>query len=124
MWNINGGNNSKLFTFTGHLLWVNCLTKCNNNYFASGSNDSDIRVWDFEGKKPYNVLSEHEEGVLSLITLQDGKLCSGSVDLTIKIWDWENGECVATLKGHSAWVKCLYQLSNGYIVSGADDKTI
>ena len=95
MWDINESKNTKLFTFQGHLLWVNCLTKCNINYFASGSNDSDIRIWNYSEKIPYNVLSEHEEGVLTLITLKDGKLCSGSADLKIKIWDWENGKCIA-----------------------------
>ena len=124
MWDINGATDEKKFTFKKHLLWVNCLTKCNNNFFASGSNDSDIIVWNYERREPYKILSDHEEGVLSLITLKDGRLCSGSSDMTIKIWDIEVGECVATLKGHTRWVKCVYQLLNGYIISGSDDKTI
>ena len=124
MWTINGKDTNHVTTFQGHLLWVNCLTKCNDDFFASGSNDSDIRIWNYSEQKAYNVLQGHDDCVLALITLKDGKLCSGSVDLTIKIWDWENGTCISTMKGHQSWVKCLYQLLNGYIASGGDDKTI
>ena len=122
--NINESNSCEEKKFEGHKLWVNCLTKCDDNYFASGSNDSDIRIWNFYEKQPYNVLSDHEDNVFTLTTLKDGKLCSGSADLTIKIWDWEKGECISTLKGHTRWIKCVYQLLNGNIVSGGDDKTI
>ena len=55
LWDINNPNRS-LFTFEGHLLWVNCLVKCNNDYFASGSNDSDIRIWNWQEKSCVNVL--------------------------------------------------------------------
>lgn len=48
-WDVNYSNKN-LFFFEGHLLWVNCLAKCDDNYFASGSNDSDIRVWDYQNK--------------------------------------------------------------------------
>ena len=60
MWNINESKNLE-FTFQGHLLWVNCLTKCNDNFFASGSNDSDIRIWNFSEKSEFSVLKEHED---------------------------------------------------------------
>ena len=31
-----------IFSFKGHELWINCLVKINDNYFASASNDSKI----------------------------------------------------------------------------------
>ena len=110
--------------FEGHLLWVNCLVKCDEKNFASGSNDSDIRIWNWEKKDCVNILKGHSNCVLTMIKLIDGNLCSGSADLSLKIWDWENATCVKTLTGHTKWVKCVYQLSNGYIISGSDDRTI
>ena len=123
-WDINNPNNQSICTYVGHELWVNCLVKCNNKYFASCSNDTDIRIWDYELRRCVDILKGHENCVLALTKLNDGRLCSGSADLSIKIWNWELSTCEATLKGHEKWVKCVYQLKNGYIVSGDDDKTI
>ena len=116
--------NNKIYTFKGHNLWVNCLVKINNLYFASCSNDSQIRIWDYQKKICTIVLQGHVDGVLSLIMLSNGRLCSGGADLSIKIWDWTKGECCSTLLGHKKWIKCLCQLTNNYILSGSDDKKI
>ena len=110
--------------FQGHLLWVNCLAKCDEHMFASGANDTDIRIWDYSAHQQSKVLSDHSKEVLTLIQLKDGRLCSGSADLSIKIWDWKEGKCDATLIGHLRWVKCILELSKGIIISGSDDKTI
>ena len=110
--------------FQGHLLWVNCLAKCDAQFFASGSNDTDIRIWSYSTQQQYNVLSEHSKEVLALIILKDGRLCSGGADLSIKIWNWKDGKCEVTLIGHLRWIKCILELSNGNIISGSDDKTI
>ena len=92
-----------LFTFEGHELWINCLVKCDDQYFASCSNDTEIRIWDYRSRSCANVLKDHNDCILSMIKLKDGRLCSGSADLTIKIWNWESGECVKTLTGHKKW---------------------
>ena len=123
-WDINNSYNQNIFSYEGHELWVNCLVKCNNNFFASCSNDTDIRIWDYNLKSCANVLKGHDNCVLTLTKLNDGRLCSGSADFTIKIWNWELSTCEATLEGHEKWVKCVYQLTNGLILSGSDDKTI
>ena len=39
-------NNILEFSFKGHYLWINCLIKCSQDYFASGSNDAEIKIWD------------------------------------------------------------------------------
>ena len=125
LFNLNQNiNNNKIFSFKGHELWVNCLIKLNNIYFASCSNDSNIRIWDYQNKICSGLLKGHADGILSIIVLNDGKLCSGGADLSIKIWDWTKGECTSTLLGHKKWIKCLYQLTNKFIISGSDDKTI
>lgn len=124
LWDLSDPNNQSIFDFKGHSLRVNALVKCDEKHFASCSNDNKIMVWDYFLRKRTNVLSGHEDCILHMINLNDGKLCSGSADTTIKIWDWENGTCITTLTGHNHWVKCLCQLSNGYIVSGSQDNII
>lgn len=37
----------KIYSFKGHELWVNALVKCDSNCFASASNDSKIKIWDY-----------------------------------------------------------------------------
>ena len=124
LFNLNNRINYKISSFKGHELWVNNLVKLNNNFFASCSNDKNIRIWDYHKKICSYILKGHVDGILSIILLSDGKLCSGGADLSIKIWEWSNGKCVSTLLGHKKWIKCLYQLTNKYILSGSDDKTI
>ena len=124
LFNLNKNIDNKIFSFKGHNLWVTNLVKLNNKYFASSSNDNQIRIWDYYNKICSNILTGHADGVLSITLLSDGQLCSGGADLSIKIWDWTRGVCTSTLLGHKKWIKCLYQLSNKYILSGSDDKTI
>lgn len=126
LWEINLTSKVKnlSYSFTGHTLWVNSLVKCSPDYFASGSNDSKIKIWDYYNKKCIGTLSGHVDCILSLILLKNNNLCSGSVDKNIKLWDWVKGTCLATLRGHENWVKCIFELDNGIILSGSDDKTI
>ena len=124
LWDLNSPRDKRLFSFSGHKLWINCLVKINKNYFASASNDSKINIWDYYKRKFIKNLKGHEDCILSLILLKNNYLCSGSADFTIKIWDWENENCVKTLKGHEKWVKSVFELDNGIILSGSDDKTI
>ncbi len=124
LWDINYNNDKCIFSFTGHDLWVNALVKCNNNYFASGSNDSNIKIWDYYNRICKSTLKGHVDCILSLIILKNNNLCSGSADLTLRIWDWKSSECLSILKGHVKWVKCVLELDNGIIITGSDDKTI
>ena len=125
LYGIEGLKYEYLYTFVGHTLWINCLIDINNNYFASASNDTKIKIWDYYNKKCLKTLEGHEDCILTLILLKTSKfLCSGGADLTIRIWDWENNKCLQILKGHEKWVKCILELDNGIIVSGSDDKSI
>ena len=117
-------NDKSVFSFKGHELWVNCLVKIDDNHFASASNDSKIKIWNYYKRIFVKNLNGHTDCILSLILLRNNYLCSGSADLTIKIWDWKNEKCEETLTGHEKWVKSVFELDNGIILSGSDDKTI
>ena len=124
LWNIELTKEEYIYNFAGHELWVNSLVKCNEKYFASGSNDTTIKIWDFYNKSCISTLKGHNDCVLSLILLKNKNLCSGSADNTVKIWDWKDEVYLSTLKGHEKWVKSVYELDNEIILSGSDDATI
>ena len=121
---LDASSDKSIFSFKGHELWINCLVKIDDNYFASASNDSKIKIWDYYKRSFVANLNGHTDCILSLILLKNNYLCSGSADLTIKIWDWKNERCEETLTGHEKWVKSVFELDNGIILSGSDDKTI
>ena len=62
--------------------------KCSEYYFTSGSNDAEIKIWDYKNKTLYRTLKGHEDCILAMIILKNKKICSGSADLTLGIWDW------------------------------------
>ena len=124
LWDISGTNPQNIYSFQGHKLWISAITKLNDKFFASSSNDANIFIWDFHLRKCVNKFPAHKDCILSMIKLNDDRLCTCSADLTIKIWNWETGRCEITLTGHTLWVKCLCQLNTGILLSGSDDKTI
>jgi WD40 repeat protein len=123
LWDIQNPTDH-IFSFIQHELWVNCLVKCDSNFFASCSNDAMIYIWDYYKKISVAGLRGHLDCILTLIKLNDGKLCSGSADSTIKIWDWKRQCCVLELKTNDQWIKSLYQLNDGTLLSGALESSI
>ena len=121
---INLYNIKKIDSFKGHLLSVNCLVKLNAKYFASASNDKDIRIWNYYNRSCERTLKGHNNNIFCLIQLNNkSQICSGSADKTAKLWEWETGKYLGTLP-HQSWVKSLCQLSDGSIITGGDDKII
>ena len=85
LWDIYQPSNEIIYTFTGHDYWINNLVKCNDKIFASSSNDGTIRIWDFLNLNCINIINNNDISILSLIKLNNGKLCAGNIDSTIKI---------------------------------------
>ena len=68
------------------------------------------------------VLEGHDDTVMSVIELRNGKLATGSWDSTIRIWDLDKSEgedgCCRVLGGHMDWVNSVVELSNGKLATG------
>ena len=125
LWNLALADNKYSFNFSGHKKEVNCLAKCNHNYFASCSDDQTIIIWDYHGKNKFRTIEAHNGKILCLIKLKNGNLCSGGDDLSIKYWDWERGECVGTIpNAHDKMISCLLEKENEDLLSGSYDTTI
>ena len=75
---------------SGHGTLVTCCQYLNNNYLISGSDDSDILLWDLEKPARYLVkYSDHQFELQSLdVFNRDGNvIASGANDATVRIWD-------------------------------------
>ena len=66
---------------------VRALCQINGKYFASGSFDKTIKIWDFEKKECVQTLEGHQDNIICIIKIKNNMLISCSNDRTIKIWD-------------------------------------
>ena len=125
LWDLNDEKNDEFVdNFYQHLLWVNAIVKCDENHFASASNDSTIIIWNYKNKKNESILRGHTNCIMDMIILQNGHLCSAGADNIIIIWDWKNSRQLFYFKAHDKYVKCLCELSNKLLLTGSEDNTI
>ena len=65
----------------------------------------------------------HQEKIVCIIELKNGKIATGSYDCTIKIWNLDNFECELTLN-EEGYVFCLLEFEENMILSGTNESTI
>ncbi|KAI0306420.1 phospholipase A-2-activating protein [Multifurca ochricompacta] len=110
-----------LRTFHGHKDAVRSLALLTNTRFASGSNDSEITIWTFEGDIVHS-LSAHTSFVYTISILPNGDIASGGEDRSLRIWRDE--ECYQTIIHPAISVWSVSAVPNGDIVTGASDGVI
>ena len=68
---------------------------------ATGSEESNVKIWNAQTGKELMTLRGHERPVNSVAFSPDGKrLASGSDDKLAKIWETQTGKELMTLPGH------------------------
>jgi pleiotropic regulator 1 len=93
----------------GHLGWVRCLAvDPSNDWFASGSADRCIKIWDIATGSLKLTLTGHASPVRALeASAKYPYLFSAGEDKMIKCWDLEQNKTVRQFHGHNAGVYAL-----------------
>ncbi|CAK5281009.1 unnamed protein product [Mycena citricolor] len=94
--------------------------------FATASDDSSVRIWDFQERRVESVLTGHGWDVKCVEWHPTkGLLVSGSKDNDIKFWDPRTGTVLSTLHHHKNTIQALSWSPNGDVVASASrDQTV
>eukprot|EP00928_Gymnodinium_smaydae_P085115 TRINITY_DN6843_c0_g1_i1.p1 TRINITY_DN6843_c0_g1~~TRINITY_DN6843_c0_g1_i1.p1 ORF type:complete len:547 (-),score=54.57 TRINITY_DN6843_c0_g1_i1:156-1796(-) len=92
----------------------------------TGSQDSNIMIWDLNNLQYIGTLPGHRGFVKCLAASYAKKiLCSGSQDRTIRVWSLETFSTTKTLLGHGGGVNAVVILEGADIlVSGSEDRSL
>lgn len=94
----------------GHNGWVRCVCPdpVDNAWFATGSNDTTIKVWDMASGKLKLTLTGHVMTVRSVAVSQRHPLMfSASEDKMVKCWDLERNAAIRDYHGHFSGVNTV-----------------
>jgi platelet-activating factor acetylhydrolase IB subunit alpha len=93
---------------------------------ASASEDSTVKIWDYESAQYERTLKGHTGVVNGVAFNSSGTLlASCSADMSIKLWDMKVYSCTATLRGHDHTVSAVeFSLAGDHVFSCSRDGTI
>ena len=105
VWNLHTGKAAH--SFAGHKSEVTSLAFDKaGQLLVSGSNDTDLIVWDLVTDSGLFKLRGHKNGITDVKFLEskDGArlVVSSSKDFLLKVWDLDTQHCVQTVVGHRA----------------------
>lgn len=94
---------------SGHLGWVRSIAfEPGNEWFATGSADRTIKVWETATGKLKLTLTGHIEQIRSLVVSQRHPyMFSAGDDNQVKCWDLETNKVVRHYHGHLSGVYCM-----------------
>ena len=101
---------------------VTCL-QFDTDKILTGSDDSNINVYDTRTGKLRKLLRGHEGGVWALQYIGN-TLVSGSTDRSVRVWDIDAGRETHVFRGHTSTVRCLQILQPTKIGQTADGKDV
>ena len=115
-----------LGTFVGHKWGIYSLCAISHKILASGSEDTNIKIWDIEKRVIISTLSGHSEGVTALCHLEVGQLVSGSYDHSLIIWNKFPGSSSTyshkqVLIGHESSIFGIIRINKVEIIYGEFD---
>jgi F-box and WD-40 domain protein CDC4 len=97
---------------------VTCL-QFDTDKVLTGSDDTNINVYDTKTGALRATLEGHEGGVWAL-EYYGNTLVSGSTDRSVRVWDIERAKCTQIFHGHTSTVRCLQIVLPVQVGSNAD----
>ncbi|KAF2276876.1 WD40 repeat-like protein [Westerdykella ornata] len=113
----------KHIAFRAHQRHVVTCLQFDTDKILTGSDDTNINVYDTKTGALRNRLDGHEGGVWAL-QYEGNTLVSGSTDRSVRVWDIEKGKCTAVFNGHTSTVRCLVILKPTQVGEAADGQPI
>jgi F-box and WD-40 domain protein CDC4 len=110
----------KHIAFRAHQRHVVTCLQFDTDKILTGSDDTNINVYDTKSGALRSHLEGHEGGVWAL-QYEGNTLVSGSTDRSVRVWDIEKGKCTHVFQGHTSTVRCLVILKptpTGEVVDG------
>jgi katanin p80 WD40 repeat-containing subunit B1 len=95
-------------------------------YVASGSLDTNIKLWDLRRKGCIFTYKGHTDAVNCLRFSPDGRwIASAGEDGLIKLWDLGAGKQLCEFRHHTAPVNCIeFHPNELFLASGSSDRTV
>ena len=95
-------------------------------FFASGSVDTNLKIWDIRRKTCIQTYKGHTRGVRQIIFSPDGRwVVSGGDDGVVKLWDLTMGRLVHEFTQHSAPISALAIHPTEFLMASASmDRTL
>ncbi|KAL5600890.1 hypothetical protein BROUX41_005729 [Berkeleyomyces rouxiae] len=103
---MNGKVKPKHIAFAAHPRHVITCLQFDEDKIITGSDDTEIHVYDTATGQFRQKLQGHEGGVWAL-QYEGNTLVSGSTDRTVRVWNIEKGICTQVFHGHTSTVRCL-----------------
>lgn len=113
----------KHIAFRAHQRHVVTCLQFDTDKILTGSDDTNINVYDTKTGALRSRLEGHEGGVWAL-QYEGNTLVSGSTDRSVRVWDIEKGKCTQVFQGHTSTVRCLVILKPTKIGENHDGQPI
>ena len=113
----------KHIAFRAHQRHVVTCLQFDTDKILTGSDDTNINVYDTKTGALRSRLVGHEGGVWAL-QYEGNTLVSGSTDRSVRVWDIEKGKCTQVFQGHTSTVRCLVILKPVQVGETADGEPI
>jgi F-box and WD-40 domain protein CDC4 len=113
----------KHIAFRAHARHVVTCLQFDTDKILTGSDDTNINVYDTKTGALRSRLQGHEGGVWAL-QYEGNTLVSGSTDRSVRVWDIEKGKCTQVFHGHTSTVRCLVILKPTKIGETLDGQPI
>ncbi|KAJ4371554.1 SCF ubiquitin ligase complex subunit cdc4 [Neocucurbitaria cava] len=113
----------KHIAFRAHQRHVVTCLQFDTDKILTGSDDTNINVYDTKTGALRSRLEGHEGGVWAL-QYEGNTLVSGSTDRSVRVWDIEKGKCTQVFQGHTSTVRCLVILKPTQIGETLDGQPI